>query len=347
MSDQLKHIFDVSTCPGKRQFKEYLNGEMSREEVYAFEHHVSSCLLCSEALDGMLEHREEALVGLDNINNEFLKDHLELHPPQIHLNSIAPPTFAADTQSQQKNPVQKSFWKSVSIAAALILFLGMGWYFKSSYPSHSSEMLAATETQADKTNMETNAAKADAANKLMDMPNANSNIQGETAVTEHSSYTSSSPAIINYGDAYSENIAAENKPVANNESTKTPAMTARNTRSVAAGAFADTNVSADNIETVKKLKEQFPETMDQADALFEKGSYTQALSIYLKQIKNAEEHTRQQAQFMAAQCYLQTGNEKQAVKLLDSLVENANGQIKRKSKRLLREINNNARAEEL
>ncbi|HTN47637.1 MAG TPA: tetratricopeptide repeat protein [Flavipsychrobacter sp.] len=130
MSEQLKHIFDLSACPTKRQMKDYLNGTMEGEEIYAFEHHINSCFLCSEALDGMMEQAEEAVAGVEQLNNEFLKDHLELHPPQIHLNSMAPAPSLTPTHHRGKANSQRIFWKPVGIAAALVICLGLGWYFK-------------------------------------------------------------------------------------------------------------------------------------------------------------------------------------------------------------------------
>jgi FimV-like protein len=130
MSEQLKHIFDLSACPTKRQMKDYLSGTMEREEIYAFEHHINSCFLCSEALEGIMEHAGEAVAGMEQLNNEFLKDHLELHPPQIHLNSIAPAPSLAPTHHKGKTNSQRTLWKPAGIAAALIICLGLGWYFK-------------------------------------------------------------------------------------------------------------------------------------------------------------------------------------------------------------------------
>lgn len=136
MSEQLKHIFDISACPTKRQMKDYLSGTMSREEVYAFEHHINSCMLCSEALEGMLENTEASLVGMNELSNNFLKDHLELHPPQIHLNSIAHAAPANLPTTKTKKTASIS-WRSVGIAAAFLLCLGLGWYFKNYQQNNS------------------------------------------------------------------------------------------------------------------------------------------------------------------------------------------------------------------
>jgi len=131
MSEQLKHIFDSSACLSRRQLKEYATGTMSREECYAVEHHVTTCFFCSEALDGMMEHTE-ALVAVDQLSTGFLKDHFSLTNPQIHLNSLAPAASAPAMQKRSKTRgrVQPLLLKPSSIAAAILLGLGVMWYLE-------------------------------------------------------------------------------------------------------------------------------------------------------------------------------------------------------------------------
>lgn len=131
MSEQLKHIFESSACLSRRQLKDYATGIMSREECYAVEHHVNTCFFCSEALDGMMEH-SEALLTVEQLNTGFLKDHFSLTNPQIHLNSLAPAAAAPAMQKRSKTRgrVQPLLLKPSSIAAAILLGLGVIWYLE-------------------------------------------------------------------------------------------------------------------------------------------------------------------------------------------------------------------------
>ena len=131
MSEQLKHIFESSACLSRRQLKDYATGTMSREECYAVEHHVNTCFFCSEALDGMMEH-SEALLTVEQLNTGFLKDHFSLTNPQIHLNSLAPAAAAPAMQKRSKTRgrVQPLLLKPSSIAAAILLGLGVMWYLE-------------------------------------------------------------------------------------------------------------------------------------------------------------------------------------------------------------------------
>ena len=90
MSEQQKHIFDKSSCLTKKQFKEYLSGGMAQEECHVAEHHINACFLCSEAIDGGFDNKEEALSAIQEINSNFLREHLSLSDPKIYLNSLAP-----------------------------------------------------------------------------------------------------------------------------------------------------------------------------------------------------------------------------------------------------------------
>src|SRR5690606_5602807 len=127
MSEQLKHIFDNSACLSKRQLKDYVNTTMSREEQYAVEHHITTCFFCSEALEGM-NRKDEALVAVDELNTNFLKDHFSLINPQIHLNSIAPTVQAQPIQRQRKKTTMQPLLRPSALAAAALLGFAVLWY---------------------------------------------------------------------------------------------------------------------------------------------------------------------------------------------------------------------------
>ena len=75
MKEQLIHILDQSVCLSRKQMKEYLSGTMLPEEAHAAEVHLSSCPLCSLAMEGFEEHTEEALAAISALNSGFLKEH--------------------------------------------------------------------------------------------------------------------------------------------------------------------------------------------------------------------------------------------------------------------------------
>lgn len=79
MKEEIKHIFDRSACLNKRQVEAYLAGNMITEEVYAVEHHINGCPLCSMCMDGM-QLRKDALEVTSGLNGEFLKTHLQAIP---------------------------------------------------------------------------------------------------------------------------------------------------------------------------------------------------------------------------------------------------------------------------
>ncbi len=81
IKEDVKHLFDRSACLTKRQFEAYLQGNMITEEVYGIEHHINGCPLCSMAMDGM-QLRKDALVVANQLNTDFLSDHLSTLPQQ-------------------------------------------------------------------------------------------------------------------------------------------------------------------------------------------------------------------------------------------------------------------------
>lgn len=132
-NESLKHIFDASTCLTKRQMKDYVTGIMTNEEAHAVEVHLSSCPMCNDAVEGMFAVEEgNAVTVMNELNADFLKDHFGLSNPQIHLNSLSPATDAAHHQHQYPSKKKKivPLWRNISIAAAILLCVGIAWYLK-------------------------------------------------------------------------------------------------------------------------------------------------------------------------------------------------------------------------
>ena len=128
MKEQLIHILDQSVCLSRKQMKEYISGTMQREEMHAAEIHLSSCPLCSMAMEGFEAHSDEALAAIASLNSGFLKEHFDNIAPQIHLNSMAPAaTLTASNAARKSGHVQPS-WRTASIAAGILLLFGALWY---------------------------------------------------------------------------------------------------------------------------------------------------------------------------------------------------------------------------
>lgn len=145
MNSQLAHIFDESACLSKRQIRDYISGTMGREETHAVEVHLNSCPFCSEAVEGLTEHAEEAVMALNDFGTpQFLQDHLSKALPQVHLNSIAHAAapIPVTPHGRNKNRSLQPVWRNASIAAALIVSIGLIWYWEATKDQRNIAMLA-------------------------------------------------------------------------------------------------------------------------------------------------------------------------------------------------------------
>ena len=118
MSHLLDTVFERSVCLTKRQVRDYIAGVMAEEECYVAELHLSSCMFCSGAVDGLLPAEAESLKALHELNPDFIGEHVRRTMPQIHLNSMAP---AAPAGKPHHHPVPHSWWRMMPVAGALAL----------------------------------------------------------------------------------------------------------------------------------------------------------------------------------------------------------------------------------
>lgn len=358
MRTPLSHIFEVSTCPSKKQLQEYLSGVMLREEQYAFEHHINSCLLCSEALESFMDNTSTALSSLNSSNNEFLKDHLELHPPQIYLNSVtATATASNEGKAHKTTSSRRGFLKTTSIAAALFILFGIGWYFHVQTQAPNTHSLAAvsskTTAQKEHSSANENAAPPTASTQpqqvlekkkrtAASLPLATSPVP---AVQKTPLASTDEPKVVkNTPDAATKMTAQEESAT---DQTAQPKLLRAKTgvaNNATSNKLSETSEEAENFTPTDALKKNNEAAMEQAQYYFDKGNYHRALAIYSKQISNSEKNSSQQAQFMAAKCHLELGHKEEAIQLLTQLVEKEHGVFKRKAKRLLREINHERKA---
>jgi len=356
MNEQLKHIFDISACPTQRQVQDYLSGTMPREEMYVFEHHIHSCILCSEALDGFLEQPQKAITGLAELNNTFLKDHLELHPPQIYLNSIAHTAAGKDAGNN-------TLWKPLAIAATLLLCLGLGWYFKNYRQKNDISVIAQLNTkdsEIKRTSVET-ANQSRTANdnrSLQEEEKKNKKIFLYSEKTDNTQSVSvpqtapeaikesapkvSTPALqpANFEKDESANSPkkenAEEQPVAAYREASSPPSIASDKRSEAISE--DDNSKKEKSINIASAQPANESNDNLADNYYQNGNYSKALTEFKKQIRNRDVQQSQYAQLMTARCYLQLGEQNHAKEMLEELAENGNGSYKRQARRLLRQI---------
>lgn len=170
-NEQLKHIFDDSVCLTKRQMKDYVSGAMTNEEAHALEVHLNSCPFCSEAIEGMLSlEPAEASTVLNDLNANFLKEHLSDNNTAHSTVHHPPPATGTHIKPTEAKKKTIPLWRTVSIAAALLLFLGILWY------NTGYRQPEITASLADKTTLPEPSkplvAANDAATTLHDKPNS-------------------------------------------------------------------------------------------------------------------------------------------------------------------------------
>jgi len=95
--------------------------------------------------------------------------------------------------------------------------------------------------------------------------------------------------------------------------------------------------SAGNRESAGSDEKVPADQMDKAKYYFDKQKWGEALREYKGEINNSSKSKRHQASYMAAQCYLKMGNNKEAERLLKIIVDEGGSQ-KRHAKKLLESL---------
>jgi hypothetical protein len=372
-NEQLKHIFDNSTCLTKKQLKSYVSGGMTNEEAYAVEVHLNSCPLCSDAVDGMFAQQESNLVTTNDINGDFLKDHFGNINPQIHLNSITS-THSKQIDLQKKKEKVHHLWRTASVAAGLLLLAGTLWYYRFLQVETGMQQIAQelplppqTELKAAEQQQPIAMNRVVTEDALMAKPvnepqpvqraetgkddMAEAVIAKQPAVPVDPKKQKEAPedAVV---DGYKAPLIKEDerKVLSKEEIEKKPA---RITQSIAAApatsgqtSFGNsynadiTNVTEKSAEK-KAVREsvQAIDKIEQANKLYQTRQYNDALNIYLKEINGpaSDNNRKNEARLGAARCYIATGNKEKAKALL-MIVFADGGKRKREAKRLLKEI---------
>lgn len=378
MKEQLIHILDQSVCLSRKQMKEYMSGTMLPEEAHAAEVHLSSCPLCSLAMEGFEEHTEEALVAISALNSGFLKEHFDNISPQIHLNSMAPTATMQMSRSGRKRETQAMpLWRVGSIAAGLLLIFGLVWAFE--HRHREASVLTNIESGgAAAGNSGTTGATGHPSTKANTVAASPVNTPGSTTQeigTSKNDWSSekknqSTPATKNTSSsafAASDKRPMEAGSVASNSAmrSKAPSEPGANSGSVPPllptthaakeynpdedGGKPETNVprsSSFGSGATKTTTEENPAASD-ADAIngndlgdksYSKGAYEDALPLYKKNMNSNDPHIRYHSMVMAAQCYAALGNKKQAEQLLQRVLDNAPGPERRQARRVMRKL---------
>lgn len=366
-NEQLKHIFDNSTCLTKKQMKSYVTGSMTNEEAHAAEVHLNSCPLCNDAVDGLFAQQEAGFSAMQTLNADFLKDHFGNINPQVHLNTFTATNHAKHIDLHKKKAKVHHLWRTASIAAGLVLLAGMLWYYRMLHEDVNKQQIAqelpsvqreAGESepppivmnepivaQADK-RPATNDKAAIAKTKTVNITHDAGGVQHDdttqlvtgvyespSAVNEEKIIARSAPeklpAKANAAKALTNTRASENRE-------DIPVAIAP--RSMGNSYNMDAATGVAEIEKAVKKETISIDRLDQAHKLYEAKRYNDALNIYLKEISSTKDNDyKDEARIGAAKCYLAAGDTTKA-KVYLMTVYAGRGEHKREAKKMLKEI---------
>jgi FimV-like protein len=351
MKTQLKRIFDTSSCLTRKQLKLYSAGTMSREECHAVEHHLNSCLLCSESLDGVLANKG-SFEYAERLNNNFLKDHFSITHPHVHLNSIAPAAHAPVTPRRVRHQSSEPLVKPSGIMAVLLLIFGALWYMEYGQNQLTRAINLNKESRnttgsAASAGKETTPAATVKVYKVEDQPvfPMNSSTQPMEKVTASSAMEMTTGSTAGFSEKKGSQDGKKEIPTSNNKiisslSPVTPSGLSGNSAEnppklnpKQADGNNNNSVKAiapisDNNQQDKTAKKSDSE--DKAEALPAGDENTE---------ETESSRAKQLADLNTAKDYLKNGQKESAKKLLETLVNEGRGGPKRQAKRMLNDIN--------
>jgi FimV-like protein len=314
---------------------------MSREEQYALEHHVNTCILCSEAVDGVLDGKFAALETIGSLDNTFLKDHFNLLTPQIHLNSMAPAASTVTVRRTRRKTKMPPVFKTSNVAAAVLLAIAVMWYF-----DFSKE-----KTAADTNTHQPGTRKNKVVNPAAITTGPTKGVQAITppesqeptqlVLTEPERQKEAGRKDL-LQPSLEQNLPGNKKPAGQLETVQESSPVRPTVSDILAEERKESkNAGATSTAvTASEDEEQAPpEAQASASDHYAAGNYAEALSIYRKEMNSPDRSSRQEATMMAAKCYLNLGQNTKAHSLLESLAEEGNGAQRRQAKRMLRDLN--------
>lgn len=370
--EQLKHIFEDSTCLTARQVKGYVTGKMVHEEAHAVEVHLLSCPFCSDAVEALTEHKTRGAVAvMEKLDAGFIAKHFGVTTQEITATKNTPPVLKAGsyTTAPEKGEPKtvRKLWKPMALAASLLAIVAVLWFMRDNIFPQDSGQLAQVSTSvqeaepviAYKPATDTNSAPvADTAAMAT-----------EVAVVEDMQTAVPDPAADKAKALKEASLMkdAAKKP-ADEKLAATTALTAKKTkeeikplpmaaRQSSADALprmgnsytgpeapaatptttADKAAAKEEVEAVKKNTEPARTGLEKADDLFNKGKYRRALKMYQDEMGDTRSNRRDAATYMAARCHIELGEKMQARTLLNSLV-NENSVKKGQAQQILNQI---------
>lgn len=317
-SEQLMHIFDNSSCLTRKQLQAYAADEMISEEAHAAEVHLNTCPFCRMGIEGLQLGDGYAIESISELNSRFLKDHLSINNPQIHLNSIAAavphqPSPHIARHKKGKKTVLLTPW---TVSVAFLLVIG-AWY------------------------MEFGRSKTQPVTSMPARQNAIPVSNNESVKTENNQKVKS------VGD-YSA-VANNTKPARAIRKQKQtivttaayiqerPSSTNENTASSNNQSLTISNTSEKPlIEEKKKVSPAVPSARKGVDEVPAKQN-TAAIGTSKQTIKNEDKATRHDAALSTAESYVNSGKNEKAIPLLKQIIDEG-GPRKHAAKRLMRQI---------
>ncbi|OSZ81831.1 hypothetical protein CAP35_00755 [Chitinophagaceae bacterium IBVUCB1] len=130
--EQLKHIFDQSSCLTKKQLTAYVDGSMTGEEAHAVELHLNSCPMCKDAVDGLLAENGKGTATMSEINADFLKAHMLATNITMQTNNNTGKKTPKPAPAMVRTKRIRSYFafRVTSIAATILLALAAIWYYR-------------------------------------------------------------------------------------------------------------------------------------------------------------------------------------------------------------------------
>ncbi|MBW7913945.1 MAG: hypothetical protein H3C54_09685 [Taibaiella sp.] len=370
--EQLKHIFEDSTCLTARQVKGYVTGKMVHEEAHAVEVHLLSCPFCSDAVEAMTEHKSRGAVAvMEKLDAGFIAKHFGVTTQEITVTKNTPPVLKAGAyttapEKEQPKAVRK-LWKPMALAASLLAVVAVLWFMRDNIFPQDGEQLAQQVAVPEKQEEPVIAYKP--------ATDTNSTLVADTAImaTEvaviEDMQTAVPDPVVDKAKALKEAALlkdAGKKPVdekltaaaalavkKSKEEIKPLPMAARQPSADALPRMGNSytgpeppaatptttadKAAKEEVEAVKKNVEPARTGLEKADDLFNKGKYRRALKMYQDEMGDTRSNRRDAATYMAARCHIELGEKMQARTLLNSLV-NENSVKKGQAQQILNQI---------
>lgn len=370
--EQLKHIFEDSTCLTARQVKGYVTGKMVHEEAHAVEVHLLSCPLCSDAVEAMTEHKTRGAVAtMEKLDAGFIAKHFGVTTQEITATKNTPPVLKAGSyttapEKEQPKTVRK-LWKPMALAASLLAVVAVLWFMRDNiFPQDSGQLAQVTTpvqeaepviaykpaTDTNATPVTDTAAVATEVAVMEDMQTAipdaaadKAKALKEAALLKDAGKKPADEKLTAANASTAKKTKEEIKPLPmaarQSSADALPRMgnsyTGPEPPATAPTTTADKVAAKEEVEAVKKNTEPARTGLEKADDLFNKGKYRRALKMYQDEMGDTRSNRRDAATFMAARCHIELGEKMQARTLLNSLV-NENSVKKGQAQQILNQI---------